>query len=104
MRLHGSTSVRWPVVASRWHRLTVAGRTEWMPLPRAISGFRRAFGKHWQAGVQVIAGGWGRVRPAAWARWRMPNERAFMIYIEDPWGWGSDSAYGRGVTLRYESL
>jgi len=77
---------------------------EWMPLPRAISGFRRAFGKHWQAGVQVIAGGWGRVRPAAWARWRMPNERAFMIYIEDPWGWGSDSAYGRGVTLRYESL
>lgn len=77
---------------------------EWMPLPRAISGLRRAFGKHWQAGVQVIAGGWGRVRPAAWARWRMPNERAIMIYVEDPWGWGSDSAYGRGVTLRYESL
>jgi len=49
--------------------------------------------------------GWmGAVRPAAWARWRMPNERAIMIYLEDPWGWGSDSAYGRGVTLRYESL
>ncbi len=77
---------------------------EWMPLPRAISGLRRAFGKHWQVGVQLVAGGWGRARPAAWARWRMPNERAVMIYIEDPWGWGGGSAYGRGITLRYESL
>lgn len=77
---------------------------EWMPLPRAMTGYRRAIGQHWQAGVQLIAGGWGRLRPAAWARWRMPGERAILLYIEDPFGWGSNAAYGRGITLRYQSL
>ncbi|MFZ9055794.1 MAG: hypothetical protein ACO2ZL_08305, partial [Flavobacteriales bacterium] len=77
---------------------------EWMPFPRAMTGYRRAIGKHWQAGIQIITGGWGRTRPAAWARYRIPGERAWMLYIEDPFGWGTDGAYGRGVTLRYQSL
>ena len=33
---------------------------DWMPVPRAITGYRRAIGKRWQAGVQLVAGGWGR--------------------------------------------
>lgn len=77
---------------------------EWMPLPRAMTGYRRAIGKQWQAGVQLIVGGWGRWRPAGWVRWREPGAHAWMLYLEDPWGWGSDSAYGRGLTLRYERL
>jgi len=77
---------------------------EWMPLPRAMTGYRRAIGKRWQAGIQLITGGWGRTRPAAWARYRVPGEHAWMLYIEDPFGWGTDGAYGRGVTLRYQNL
>lgn len=77
---------------------------DWMPVPRAMTGYRRAIGKQWQAGVQLVAGGWGRLRPAAWARWRKPGEHALMVYIEDPFGWGSKSAYGRGITLRYQNL
>lgn len=77
---------------------------DWMPVPRAMTGYRRAFGKQWQAGVQLVAGGWGRLRPAAWARWRKPGEHALMLYIEDPFGWGSKAAYGRGITLRYQNL
>ena len=77
---------------------------EWMPLPRVMLGYRRAFGKQWQAGIQGVVGGWGRLRPAAWVRWRVPNERALTLYLEDPWGWGSSSAFGRGLTLRFEGL
>jgi len=77
---------------------------DWMPVPRAMTGYRRAFGKQWQAGVKLVAGGWGRLRPAAWARWRKPGEHALMLYIEDPFGWGSKAAYGRGITLRYQNL
>lgn len=77
---------------------------DWMPVPRAMTGYRRAIGKQWQAGVQLVAGGWGRLRPAAWARWRKPGEHAWMLYIEDPFGWGSKAAYGRGITLRYQNL
>ena len=77
---------------------------DWMPVPRAVTGYRRAIGKRWQAGVQLVAGGWGRLRPAAWARWRNPGEHAWMLFIEDPFGWGSNAAYGRGITLRYQNL
>ncbi|MDE0979425.1 MAG: hypothetical protein OSA78_05475 [Flavobacteriales bacterium] len=77
---------------------------EWMPLPRVMMGYRRAFGKQWQAGIQGVVGGWGRFRPAAWVRWRVPNERALTLFVEDPWGWGSSSAFGRGLTLRFEGL
>ncbi len=77
---------------------------EWMPLPRVMMGYRRAFGKQWQAGIQGVVGGWGRLRPAAWVRWRVPNERALTLFVEDPWGWGSSSAFGRGLTLRFEGL
>ena len=77
---------------------------DWMPVPRAVTGYRRAIGKRWQAGVQLVAGGWGRLRPAAWARWRKPGEHAWMLFIEDPFGWGSNAAYGRGITLRYQNL
>ena len=77
---------------------------DWMPVPRAVTGYRRAIGKRWQAGVQLVAGGWGRFRPAAWARWRKPGEHAWMLFIEDPFGWGSNAAYGRGITLRYQNL
>jgi hypothetical protein len=77
---------------------------DWMPVPRAVTGYRRAIGKQWQAGVQLVAGGWGRLRPAAWARWRKPGEYAWMLFIEDPFGWGSNAAYGRGITLRYQNL
>ena len=77
---------------------------DWMPVPRAVTGYRRAIGKQWQAGVQLVAGGWGRLRPAAWARWRKPGEHAVMLFIEDPFGWGSKAAYGRGITLRYQNL
>jgi hypothetical protein len=77
---------------------------DWMPVPRAVTGYRRAIGKQWQAGIQLVAGGWGRMRPAAWARWRKPGEHALMLYLEDPFGWGSKSAYGRGITLRYQNL
>lgn len=77
---------------------------EWMPLPRAITGYRRAIGKQWQAGIQMIAGGWGRLRPAAWARWRVPGEHAIVIYLEDPFGWGTHSAFGRGITLQFQNM
>ena len=77
---------------------------DWMPVPRAVTGYRRAIGKRWQAGVQLVAGGWGRLRPAAWARWRKPGEYAWMLFVEDPFGWGSNAAYGRGITLRYQNL
>ncbi len=77
---------------------------EWMPLPRAITGYRRAIGKQWQAGIQVIAGGWGGLRPAAWARWRVPGEHAIVIYLEDPFGWGTHSAFGRGITLQFQNM
>jgi hypothetical protein len=77
---------------------------DWMPGPRAVTGYRRAIGKQWQAGVQLVAGGWGRLRPAAWARWRKQGEHAWMLFIEDPFGWGSKAAFGRGITLRYQNL
>ncbi|MDA0913090.1 MAG: hypothetical protein O2818_01915 [Bacteroidetes bacterium] len=77
---------------------------EWMPLPQAITGYRRAIGKNWQTGVQLIAGGWGRLRPAAWARWRKPGHHGWVFYIEDPFGWGSNSAYGRGLTVQFQNL
>ena len=77
---------------------------EWMPQPRVMMGYRRAFGKQWQVGIQGVVGGWGRLRPAVWVRWRVPNERALTLYVEDPWGWGSSSAFGRGLTLRFEGL
>jgi hypothetical protein len=87
---------------SGWDVQTQIG--DWMPVPRAVTGYRRAIGKQWQAGLQLVAGGWGRLRPAAWARWRKPGEHAWMLFIEDPFGWGSKSAYGRGITLRYQNL
>ena len=77
---------------------------DWMPVPRAVTGYRRAIGKRWQAGVQLVAGGWGRLRPAAWARCRKPGEYAWMLFVEDPFGWGSNAAHGRGITLRYQNL
>ncbi|MAI22469.1 MAG: hypothetical protein CL828_00270 [Crocinitomicaceae bacterium] len=77
---------------------------DWMPTPRAIAGYRRAIGKQWQAGIQIVVGGWGRPRPAAWARWKKPGEHALMLFLEDPFGWGSKAAYGRGITLRYQNL
>jgi hypothetical protein len=77
---------------------------EWMPLPRVMLGYRRAIGQQWQIGVQGIIGGWGRLRPAGWVRWRVPEKHAFMLFLEDPWGWGSSSAFGRGLTLRFEAL
>lgn len=77
---------------------------DWMPVPRAVTGYRRAIGKRWQAGVQLVAGGWGRLRPAAWASWRKPGEYAWMLFVEDPFGWGSNAAYGRGITLSYQNL
>lgn len=77
---------------------------EWMAWPRAMLGYRRAFGRNWQAGVQGVVGGWGSVRPAAWVRWRAPGAHAWMLYVEDPWGWGGRSGFGRGITLRFEGL
>ncbi len=77
---------------------------EWMPLPRVMMGYRRAFGKQWQVGIQGITGGWGRLRPAVWVRRRIANERVFTLFLEDPLGWGSSSAFGRGLTLRFDGL
>ncbi len=87
---------------SGWDVQVQAG--DWMPTPRAITGYRRAIGKQWQAGIQIVVGGWGRPRPAAWARWKKPGEHALMLFLEDPFGWGSKAAYGRGITLRYQNL
>lgn len=77
---------------------------EWMPAPRVIMGYRRAFGKQWQVGIQGIVGGWGRLRPAVWARNRLTNDRVLTFFVEDPWGWGSSSGFGRGLTLRFEGF
>jgi len=77
---------------------------DWMPVPRVVTGYRRAFGKQWQAGIQLVAGGWGRLRPATWVRWRKPGTHAFVLFLEDPFGWGSQAAFGRGITLRYQNL
>ena len=77
---------------------------DWMPTPRASAGYRRAVSKQYQMGIQLVTGGWGRLRPAAWVRWRKPGQCAFMLFLEDPLGWGSSTAYGRGITLRYQNL
>ena len=87
---------------SGWDVQVHAG--DWMPAPRAITGYRRAIGKQWQAGIQMVVGGWGRARPAVWARWKKPGEHALMLFLEDPFGWGSKAAYGRGITLRCQNL
>ena len=55
-----------------------------------------------QAGVQLVAGGWGRFRPAAWAVVEAGGAR-LDAFIEDPFAFSSNAAYGRGITLRYQN-
>ena len=32
------------------------------------------------------------------------GEHAIVIYLEDPFGWGTHSAFGRGITLQFQNM